>query len=510
MFAAGTWTRVMVTPSIYTTRTSPGRWALTVYLLLPLVLAGLVVGDPYLSMLVPEEIPSAVALYNFPFKVTLAAGVFLLLAGILVTSAAHAREYRQVLVVMLIASMQMIALSAGGIDLLDLLIPLLFALFLAQALANPSQTLIFSGVVYFAAALVLLDLPYLFSDPPPHFVTSLLKFIRSVSLAFLIVNLVRSEKLVQTAVKALLVVGFISASIGIAQVVIYTVTGIPYVIVPDLEKALKPTPVGFLLRAHGLNSEPHALSAFLLTALPFALHSLSISRDFWSVARYVILVNVLLLGILLTWSYGAILSAFLIITLFPFYLWPKKSIHMFVGLVLTGTLLYFFDVVDLMIEMLRGEYSVSTGIFQRKGLAKVTIAELARNPWIGRGLNTMDKVSGNYWHWPPHNAFLQAWAYTGPLGFIIFLIVMLSSTTNALLLGFRGQGPREMRFRMFSMALIALLFSMMAEPHFDSPTTWFVLGLAEAAVLVYLAETRQSHPPRSERRQRRDPTWPIA
>ena len=27
---------------------------------------------------------------------------------------------------------------------------------------------------------------------------------------------------------------------------------------------MKPTPVGFLLRAHGLNSEPHALSAFLL------------------------------------------------------------------------------------------------------------------------------------------------------------------------------------------------------------------------------------------------------
>ncbi len=491
----------MLSPSLHSSSTSPGRRTHAVLLLLSLIAAGLVVGDPYLNMFVPEEIPSAIALYNFPFKATLAASVILLLAGILVASAAHAREYRQVLVVMLITSMQMIALSAGGVDLLDLMIPLLFGLFLAQALANPSQTLIFSGVVYATVALVLLDLPYLTTDSPAHFVTSLVKFLRSVSLAFLIVNLIRTEELIDTAVKALLVVGFISASIGIGQVVLYALTGVPYVIVPDLEKALKPTPIGFLLRAHGLNSEPHALSAFLLTALPFSLHYLATSRSFRQVAIHVIVVNVLLLGIFLTWSYGAMLSAMLLIMLFPFYLWPRKSIHFLVGLVLIATLLYFFDVIDLIIEAMRGEYSVSTGIFQRKGLAKVTIQELARNAWMGRGLDSMDKVSGNYWHWPPHNAYLQAWAYTGPVGFIIFVFAMFGYTTGALLLGFRRQGPREMRLRMFSMALIALVFSMMAEPHFDSPTTWFVLGLTEASILVYYAGNRQSRSHRTVRHE---------
>ncbi|MBX9606753.1 MAG: O-antigen ligase family protein [Gammaproteobacteria bacterium] len=489
----------MLNPSIQATITPSRRWTLAALLFFSLISAGLVVGDPYLNMLVPEDIPSAIAIYNFPFKATLAAGVLLVLAGIVVASAAHAREYRQVLVAILITSMQMIALSAGGVDLLDLLIPLLFGLLLAQALANPSQTLIFSGVVYAAVALVILDLPYLTSDSPAHFVTSLLKFLRSVSLAFLVVNLVRNEELVRTAVKALLVVGFISACIGIAQVALFALTGVPYVIVPDLEKALKPTPIGFLLRAHGLNSEPHALSAFLLTALPFSLHYLVTSRGFRQIVGHLIVFNVLLLGIFLTWSYGAMLSAMLLIALFPMYIWPRTTLHIIVGMALFATLLYYTDIIDLIIEAMRGEYSVSTGIFQRKGLAKVTIEELSRYPWFGRGLNSMEKVSGNYWHWPPHNAYLQAWAYTGPIGFIIFNVVMFGYTTGSLLLGFQRQGPGEIRLRLFSMALIALMFSMMAEPHFDSPTTWFVLGLTEAAILVYYAENRRTRLNRSAR-----------
>ncbi|MCB1742136.1 MAG: hypothetical protein KDK91_17310, partial [Gammaproteobacteria bacterium] len=128
----------------------------------------------------------------------------------------------------------------------------------------------------------------------------------------------------------------------------------------------------------------------------------------------------------------------------------------------------------------------------RKGLAKVTLEELSRNPWFGRGLSTMEKVSGNYWHWPPHNAYLQALASSGPIGLTVFMTALLGYTTRALLIGFRGDRPQEVRLRMLAMALIALMFSMVGEPHFDSPTTWFLLGLTQAAILVYNAELRRS------------------
>ena len=84
-----------------------------------------------------------------------------------------------------------------------------------------------------------------------------------------------------------------------------------------------------------------------------------------------------------------------------------------------------------------------------------------------------------------HNAYLEAWAATGPIGFIVFTAMMLIFTTSTFILGFSGSGEREYRFRMVTIALIAHMILMISEPSLFATSTWLLLGFAQALILLY-------------------------
>lgn len=452
-------------------------------------IAGLVTFDSHISALVPENYWSLFGIYDFPYKSTLAFTAAALVIGTFVAFGARAREAREIYIVVLLSTMQMVGLSAGGFDGLDLITVLLLAILLAQSLQNPSNPVVISSVTFFAIAFVIIDLPYLMIDSPVHFVVAFIKFVKTVLLAFIVVNLLRRETLFVVFVRALVAVAFVSASIGLAQVIVFGLTGQVYIFAPNLDDAFKPTPWGMMLRAHGLNPEPHTLLSFLLVSLPFALYYLVTARNVLSMVRAFLTVSVVLAAIFLTWSYGGIAAALVILVIFPFFIWPNKSIHMLLGLVLIPILLYYADLADEIVEMVRSEASVSTGIFQRMTLMSVAVEEMWRNPWIGRGFDTVADFSGNYWFRTVHNAYAQAWAYTGLIGFILFVILMLGFATRAFILGFKGNGPQELRFRVTTVALLGLMFLMLSEPFFNSPTTWVLLGFTQAAILQYQTAT---------------------
>ena len=84
-----------------------------------------------------------------------------------------------------------------------------------------------------------------------------------------------------------------------------------------------------------------------------------------------------------------------------------------------------------------------------------------------------------------HNAYLEAWASTGLIGLIVFTSMMLIFTTSTFILGFSGSGEREYRLRMVTLALIAFMTLMISEPKLFSASTWVLLGLAQALILLY-------------------------
>ena len=84
-----------------------------------------------------------------------------------------------------------------------------------------------------------------------------------------------------------------------------------------------------------------------------------------------------------------------------------------------------------------------------------------------------------------HNAYLEAWAATGPMGFIVFTAMMLIFTTSTFILGFSGSGEREYRLRLVTLALISFMILMISEPALYSASTWLLLGFAQALILLY-------------------------
>jgi hypothetical protein len=455
-------------------------------LLLAAIAVGAIVGlDSYLATFVDEKYWSLMYLYDFPYKVSLVTAAFLCATSVLITFAARANEFREIQIVAILISMQLVSIGAGGVDPSDLLVVASMGLIIAYALANPTNPIQFPLVMYFALAIGILDLPYATTDRPGHFIVGLIKFSKSAILPFILAYILTNERIVRIFVKTLIAVAFVSACIGILQVIIFSYSGIALVIVNNFDDAMKPTPFGMMLRAHGLNPETHTLSMYLLIALPFALYSVTRGRTTRHTIFSGIVAATIILGIFLTWSYGGIIGVFVTTGLFPFFRWPSKSIHYLLGLLMIPVFLYATDLIIVIYDIIQDEASMSTGIFQRKMLALVTLDELGRNPWIGRGFDTVQLFSGNYLGWPVHNAYLEAWAATGPVGFIIFTSMMLIFTTSTFILGFSGSGEREYRLRMVAIALIAFMILMISEPTLFATQTWLLLGFAQALILLY-------------------------
>jgi len=467
--------------------------------LIGLLFAGITIGaivglDPYLATYMDEHYWSLMYLYEIPFKVSLiTAGLFCVVC-LIIAWAARAREFREIQIVAMLVSMQLVSIGAGGLDPIDLLTVGFTALIISYALVNPHNTIEFPLIMYFALAIAILDLPHAAIDKPAHFTIALIKYSKSAILPLILVHILSSERLVRVFVKTLIAVAFVSACIGILQVMVFMYSQIPLVIVHDFEDALKPTPWGLMLRAHGLNPETHTLLTFLLTALPFSLYSTVTSSSTRDKIIFGTVTGTLIMGVFFTWAYGGIIAVFVILGLFPIFVWPHKSIHYLLALLLIPIFLYATDLIVVIYEIIRDEASMSTGIWQRKMLNLIALEELGRNAWIGRGFETVQFFSGTYLGRPVHNAYLQAWTATGPIGFIVFLSMLLIFTTSTFILGFSGSGEREYRFRMITLVQIAFMILMISEPMLFSASTWVLLGFAQALILLYGREGDNSRP----------------
>jgi hypothetical protein len=455
--------------------------------------------DPVLSRLVPVGVWRWLWLDEAPLRLAVAVSV-LAVAGLTVLPwlvRGGARAHRagvdapRIAILALLVGTQIGGIKAGPIDALDLLIPALLAILLFRELGPRARGVLLPGAVFFGLALLVIEIPHFFRASPVTSLLGLARLARYVLLALLIVNLIRDRATLRFALGALAGVAVASALLGIAQSLLFWIAGIPIVFHDDVQEAFKDTPFGFLLRATGLNATAQQLSGFLLLALPVLLHA---STEAATRRRRFVIgtgIAILLVALVLTWNYGAMVAAGALLLLFPFVRWPRLSIHLAIAYVLTALAVYYSGLGALIWTFV--EKTLMTGVGQRLTLLGLGFEKLARDPWVGEGLGGFGRYSGNYWHRDVHNAPMRAWTELGFPGLLVFTALVVTSLTQVVLLSARGDDPWRRTCRVLLLASIGMLVFMQTEPMLDSSILWTLFALVQVAVLL---EPWPNSPPR--------------
>lgn len=446
--------------------------------------------DQYISSVIPNSLWAKFGMITFPYKMTAVVLIAISITSIIFHLLLKAPDAYILLIISTLIALQTNGIKLGGIDLIALM-PFIVILFVfAESLRLPNFQIVLPGVMFFGLLLILLDIPYITANhiyPPGRFIINFLSLAKGVLVAFIFVNLIRSERYLAIAIQAFLIVAFISALIGIGQIALVYFMGITINFASEAAE-WKPNFLGLTLRATGLTTWPSWLADFSVLALPIMLFRCFNATSLLWRTIYLIGLLVLLSAIFLTLTYAAWFGAVLIFAAFPFLYWPQKSLHFIMGLLLIGALLQITGGIDWAYEHGLKKITTSTGMVERKVYLLSTLNEIIRDPWIGSGIYAEENFSENSYRKRAHNTGLQAWAALGLPGLLVFVTMMLVMLTQLGLMSMSSRGTDRQLFQALTLGILVMILEMFAEPNLTAPVTWFYLGLCQAAILVYCTE----------------------
>jgi len=447
--------------------------------------AALVVADPYLSPLLPHGLWRLLYLDHSPYQLlplTLVAAVALGLAAALL---GRAGSLISVGIVLLMIASQTNGFRLTVLDPLDVMLMLGFVVWLGSRFGSSQATITIGLVAGAAAALMILNLPNLLHENPGLFMRGNISLLRCLLIALLVPNLIRTPKAFDFAINVFMAVAVASAIIGIVQFIASYFFGLYYTLIDPPDTAFKPTPIGMVMRSSALCITAQHFSGFLMLATPFMLFALT-RND--ARLRYRIIVGVglvvVLTGLLLSWNFGAIMVAAVIVALLPFFRWPRFSIQFLVTYLLGAGVAYFSGLIEIIYKLTFGHSGVAKGVSQRETLIELGFIKLYRDPWNGTGAYGMAEFSGNFWGRPVHDAYVQTMSEIGMIGGWVFIGMLLLIVSQLFLTGIKAPEQGINRLRPCLMAMLATMALMMSEPMMDNSNTWLIVGLAEAAILV--------------------------
>lgn len=465
--------------------TQPRPWvAMLMFLLATVFVIALVSSDQYTSTALPLSFWAQARMTWFPYKMTVLVLLLAIAAACVHYFARKAPDIHVLLIVATLIALQTNGIKLGALNLITLLPFLVILFLLAESLRNPAFQIALPGVMFFGLLLLLLDIPFLAAPHiygPPRFIINFISILKAVLVAFTLVNLLRTERHLAIAIRAFMVVAFVSASIGVAQVIVHRFTGATLSFAPEQATWKPGTPV----RATGLTTWPSWVSDFLVLALPFLLFRLFNARSFRWRAAYLFATIVLLAAIYFTATYAAFFAAGVIFVMFPFLYWPRRSVHFLVTLILAAGLFQVAGGFKWAYERGLTRVMQSTGVVERTVYLQSTVNQIARDPWIGAGIYAEEEFSENFYRKRVHNTGLQAWAYLGLPGLLVFLAMMLTMLTQLWLMACASRGQDRQMFQALGLGVIASIVEMFAEPNLTTAITWFHLGLCQGALIVY-------------------------
>jgi O-antigen ligase len=436
--------------------------------------------DPVISRFLPDRIWQLMLLENLPVR----APLLVALTGIVAVAlfSAVLPRPRHAAIVALFAAAQMNGLRLGPIDAFDVALFLVLTGSAAALLRTKVRILVLSPVVFFAGALILVGLPHLIVEPPIRYLAGMIGLVRALLVALAVTNLIRDWTALIFALRALVAVAVANAIIGIAQFLLGYVAGIHFTLLDPPQSAWKPTPLGFVMRASGLCITAQHLSGYLSLAFPFAAWNATIT---WRIRDWA-KVLVILTGVVVTWNLGAALVCLLVGLLFPFLRWPRFAPHFLLAIAVTTGWGWRLGALGWLIDLAR-QGAADKSALQRLTLLQIGIEKIAASPWVGTGPQAFASYSGNFWHRPVHNAYLQAMTELGAIGTLV-IVGMLVTLSVMLLAAHRTAEPAGKTILTCSgFMLLTLALLMNSEPMLDHSNTWLFAGLIDSAIIAAAA-----------------------
>ncbi|MGE5093502.1 MAG: O-antigen ligase family protein [Betaproteobacteria bacterium] len=462
--------------------------------------AGVVLAEPYVVDLISRRIWRKVHLLDFPAKASLLASIALVAASVAVYYARRATDARTLMVVLMAIAMQTSGVKFYPTPLnLITVLPFVVILFvLAESVMRPSAPIHLTSVTFFALLLLLLDLPYAIDlnvYAPTRFIINFTSGLKAIAVAIAIILVIDDERHLRAALRALVIVGIIAAIIGILQILLDKFAHITFSLVTEKAQT-KPTFLGTVLRASGLTTWSQHLADYMLLVLPFMLFSVMTARRAWHRLGWLAAIAAVLAAVVLTFSYAGYFGVAVILVIFAFLWWPQRTPHFVLAVVVVCAVGYVFDGHKWLYAKYEKYVASSTGMVERRVYLHATLDELTRDPWAGSGFYAEEEFSGNYYRKRVHNTPLQAWSNLGLAGLAVFLGMMALVYTQ---LWIAGACAREERWRhrlqALALGMTGAGVAMLAEPNLTAPHTWYMVGLASAAVRVWTAREAAGTPP---------------
>ncbi|HET9650612.1 MAG TPA: O-antigen ligase family protein [Usitatibacter sp.] len=486
-----------MTPLAPQLRISPVA-AFAAFALAAAAVAAIVLGEPYLAMIVSPRAWQRLHLLNFPMKGVLLAVAVVAALSLAVYLAHRAPDARTLIVVLMAIGMQTTAIKLVGVNLITVL-PFVAILFVvAESLLRPSTPVPLTSVVFFGLALLLLDLPYV-ANPniygPARFVINFASGVKAIAVAIAMVLVVTREEHLRSALRAMVVVGILAALVGVVQIALHKFAGITFSLVAE-EHQTKATFFGMTLRASGLTTWSQHLADYLVLVVPFALFQLADAPTSRKRLAWLAALVTMVAAVVFTFTYAGYFALAAIFLMFPFARWPSRSLHFALAIVGALALAYLVGGFDWAMDKYAKYVATSTGMVERRVYLNSTLGELARDPWTGSGFYAEEEFSGNFYRKRVHNTPLQAWADLGLAGLLVFM-AMIATLYTQLWLAVAGARDTAWRQRLQALALgmTGTIIAMMAEPNLTAPHTWFMLGLVAAAVRLWSVRTQEAPAP---------------
>ncbi len=464
--------------------------SVSVGLILGLALAAVVCTDPLLSHFINISY-----LEKYPFLLTACVAFLGFLAWLVTIRARFLWERQDVLLFILpiILASQLVGLSLGKLDPLEITLAILLPVWLAMTFAGTQHPIRANATLMMILALVGFAFLAAINEPLSVFVHAFLALSVKFVAFFLLSQYVRTIALVRSAIRVMIGVGVFAALAGIAQVALYFTTHIILTCSIDKKVLFKATPWGMMLRASGFSPKPQHLSSFLVVVLPILLF-VTFLPGVSPRRRCLGLLGVLIVctGIALTLTATAWIVMLLVFLLFPYFRWPSRSIHFTAILTGTGVLCYLGGLFDWLYR----NYIEHSGLFKGEGqrwyLLSLAFEELHRSPLIGVGLWNFENFSKNFRRLTVHDAYFQSATELGALGGLCFLSILLYALMRLLYLNsFVADKNEVLLLRVLLLGLIAVMVSAIAEPTFDHPNTWVFLGILDGAIMTCLLRLRE-------------------
>jgi hypothetical protein len=469
-------------------------WVTATFMLAAAFAVALAVGDGYLSTLLSPRLWQRLRLEHAPVRATLLLLPLIVLATATVLGLMRLRDGHARLIVLLTVAMQSNALRLAGVDLLSVIPFIVLAFIAAESLLRPDTPLHLTALCLAALLLVALDLPHIADTNvygPGRFVINFISITKSVLVGVCVVLLIRDERDLSLALKAMLVVGLVSAAIGVGQLALNRLTGLTLTLALESGE-VKPTFLGTVLRASGLTSWAQHLADFSIITFPFVVYPFLRSRSRREALRWGLASAVVLGAVFFTFTYAAYVAVSVIALFAVLLAWRRYLIHLLLLLALAATVAYMAGGVHWLADRGLPRVTSSSGFVEREVYLQAAAAELLREPWLGLGAYADEELSGNFYRKRVHNTGLQAWVYFGLPGFLLFIGTCLAVWTQVWLLALARNDPVQPVFVCLGLALTGMYVSMWAQPNLALPVTWYLLGLASAAVRVHSGARRRA------------------